>query len=123
MAMARTAHQFSVLLPVPPRRGAADPVEQRRRLELARRIIDWEKPAHTVFDVKFYWALFRVGEVRLGVDTLLDLGGRAPELLTPMVVGQGFLAESYLGSGPPCCADSAGRIVPGRDRLGLGVGG
>jgi hypothetical protein len=68
-----------------------------------------------VFDVKFYWAMFRLGEARLGVDTLVDLGGRAPELLAAMELGRGHLAEGYLAPRPPM--DAADRRVLGRDPL------
>jgi hypothetical protein len=113
LAMHRTAHRFSVLLPAPTQ--VADDSEHRRRLDLAERLIALEKPAHTVFDVKFFWAALRVGEVRLGYDTVLDRGSRAlgfPRL----VLGQGFLAESVLAPSHPF--DVTDRQVAGRDRLG-----
>ncbi len=113
LAMHRTAHRFSVLLPAPTQ--TADDAEHRRRRELAERLIALEKPAHTVFEVKFFWAAFRIGEVRLGYDTVLDRGSRA--LGFPrMVLGQGFLAESVLTPGHPF--NVTDRQVVGRDRLG-----
>ncbi|AKJ02891.1 phage tail-like protein [Archangium gephyra] len=112
LPMRRAAHRFSVVLPVP-KGGTAE--QYRERLEQARRVVSLEKPAHTVFDVKFYWAMFRVGEARLGVDTLVDLGSRAPELMTAMVLGRGYLAESYLAASHP--GDVADRHILGRDRL------
>ena len=93
------AHRFTVLLPVPAREAFAVDLHEQRR-QLAKRIIALEKPAHTLFDVKFYWAMLRIGEARLGADTLLDVGSRAPELMPPLVLGQGFLAESHLGGTP-----------------------
>ena len=85
------------------------------RLALTRRVIDLEKPAHTVYDVQFYWAYFRVGAVRLGGDSIIDRGSRAPELLPPLVLGQGYLAGSYLAPGFP--QDVRERPVLGRDRV------
>jgi phage tail-like protein len=111
----RRAHRFIVLLPAP-LDDTPDGAEHRRRLELAQRIVEAEKPAHTTFEVKFYWAFFRVGEARLGSDTLLDLGSRSPRLMPPMVLGQQGLAESYLAPGYP--QDVTERQVLGRDRLG-----
>jgi phage tail-like protein len=99
LATRLTAHRFTVLLPVPARDAFAVTKHQERR-DLARRIVELEKPAHTLFDVKFYWAMFRVGEARLEVDTLLDQGSRAPELMPPAVLGQAFLAESHLAGSP-----------------------
>ena len=106
LAMHRTAHRFSVLLPV----GgiAVDQAELERRLGLARRIVDLEKPAHTVFDVRYYWAFFRVGEARLGLDTQLGAGSRAPELIPEAVLGRAYLGASFVGG--------AGRPTDG-DRL------
>jgi len=95
LAMQAAAHRFTVLLPAPLERPV-DQTEFRQQRDLATRIVSWEKPAHTIFDVKFYWSLFRVGGARLGFDTLLDVGSRAPELLTPMVLGEGYLAETYV---------------------------
>jgi hypothetical protein len=94
-----TGHRFTVLLPVPAREAFALDKHRQRR-DLARRIIDLEKPAHTLYDVKFYWAMFRVGEARLAVDTLLDQSSRAPELMPPVVLDQAFLAESHLAGTP-----------------------
>jgi phage tail-like protein len=100
LGIRRTAHRFTVLLPVPKHEAFAVSLHQTRRA-LAQRIIELEKPAHTRFDVKFYWAMFRVGEARLGFDTLLDVGSRAPELMPNMVLGEGFLGESRLSLTPP----------------------
>jgi len=113
LATRATAHRFSVLLPVP--RG--DNLESRRieRLDLVRRVVELEKPAHTVFDVKFYWALFRIGEARLGDDTLIDRGGRSPDLLPPLRLGQTYLAEAVLEAGHPQNVNT--RRIVGRDAL------
>jgi phage tail-like protein len=78
------AHRFTVMLP-----ATLDPDTER----LIARWIDLEKPDHTVFTLKTYWALFRVGEVRLGLDTLLGEGGR----IEPFRLGRSALAEAALG--------------------------
>lgn len=101
-----SAHRFTVLLPTP--EGVIEPGELARREALADRIVRLEKPAHTIFDVKFYWSLFRVGDVRLGDDTLLGLGSRSPQLLSPAVLGRSYLAESHLG---PARDDKDGRQI------------
>ena len=73
----RTAHRFSVLLPVAAGEATdSASLEQRRRL--AMRIVALEKPAHTIFDVRFYFAMNRIGEARLGLDTTLGAGSRHP---------------------------------------------
>ena len=110
--MHAVAHRFTVMLPVRP--GTAQ-AQQLTDLAHVRRVIDVEKPAHTVFDVKFYWALFRLGEARLGHDTVAERGGRAPELMQPATLGQTYLAESYLTPRPPL--DAADRRIVGRDRV------
>ena len=84
-------------------------------MDLSRRVVELEKPAHTVFDVKFYWAIFRVGEARLQVDTLIDQGSRAPQLLPKLILGQGFVGQSYLA--PPVPEDATDRLILGRDSL------
>jgi phage tail-like protein len=114
LPMRRGAHRFTVLLPLPVS-ASFDTEEQRRRLELADRIVRLEKPAHTVFDIKLYWALFRVGEARLGEDTLLDVGSRAPQLMSPMALGRDYLAQSYYAPTHP--QDVAERQTIGYARL------
>ena len=88
-AIEAAAHRFTVLIPVP-FDLADDEQAQADRLALARRIVEQEKPAHTVFEAKPHWALFRVGEARLGLDTRLDLSSRDGAIL---------LAQTYLGRG------------------------
>jgi phage tail-like protein len=97
--MRATAHRFSVSLPVRPE-AAKDAERLRTQLHLADRLIALEKPAHSSYRVELYWALFRVGEVRLGVDTELGQGSRLAELLPPMILGQGALAEGRLAPRP-----------------------
>lgn len=114
MQMQRTAHRFTVLLPVP--LSLAFSLEDRQlRLDLARRIIELEKPAHTVFEVKFYWEMFRVGEARLQLDTLIDQGSRAPQLVPNLILGRGFVGAGYLA--PPGSEGANDRYILGRDPL------
>jgi hypothetical protein len=114
LAMRDTAHRFRVLLPVDQGSvSSRDALQQQ--LEWANRIIHLEKPAHTSFDVKFYWAFFRVGEARLEEDTQLGQGSRAPELLPSMVLNQGYLSEAYLAPAHPQSVKD--RQVLGRDAL------
>jgi phage tail-like protein len=97
------AHRFTVLLPWPlsvhDASGAA--LSQDDLRALATRIVTLQQPAHTIFDVKFFWAAFRVGEVRLASDTVLASGSRAPELLEPSLVGSGHLGTALLSGTPP----------------------
>ena len=87
----RNAHHFTVLVPTDPE---DDIGMQKRQFDLVRRIVELEKPAHTEFDVKQYWDLFRVGEARLGLDTQLSRGSRYVSL----VLGKSSLMESFLGT-------------------------
>jgi phage tail-like protein len=114
LAVRRAAHRFRVVVPVPAGEtgNSLDLQERRQRVE---RLVDLEKPAHATFDVRFYWAMFRVGEARLGLDTPIHQGSRVPELLGPMALGQSFLAEGRLAPRPP--ADAADRLLLGRDAL------
>jgi len=82
------AHIFTVMLPT---------TIEDSTWRLVERIVDLEKPAHTSFTVKQYWALFRVGEVRLGLDTVLGQGSR----FETFRLGQTALAEGVLGAAFP----------------------
>lgn len=102
----RQAHRFTVLLPV-----TADGGERRPDLKALQRVIELEKPAHTHYEVRPYWAMFRVGYARLGLDSILGRGSRAAAL----VLGQGELGGSFLGYAYPWHLTD--RLVVGRDRL------
>ncbi|MEP6903573.1 MAG: phage tail protein, partial [Actinomycetota bacterium] len=102
LPMHQTAHRFTVLIPATLNGKRIESAEdQSRQLELARRIVELEKPAHTVCDFRYYWNLFRLDEVRLGLDTLLGLGSRDPLLNPEMVLGQSFVGESRIGIPQP----------------------
>jgi phage tail-like protein len=101
----RAAHRFSVLLPVPIGRAtrgtvvrASDARDRMAEQLRVARLVELEKPAHTVFDVKSFWLAFRLGEARLGKDTLLDYGSRSPDLRPPAVLGSMHVGESVLTS-------------------------
>jgi phage tail-like protein len=112
-AARRRAHQFTIVLPV----ALGSKAEERRlRIDKARRLVELEKPAHTHFEIRLYWVAFRVGEARTGLDTVVGLGARSPELMRPMVIGDGHLAESYLAHGPPQGAADRGVLGSGRLR-------
>lgn len=116
LAMHRTAHRFTVLIPATlngKRPDNAD--EQARKLELVRRVVELEKSAHTVCDFRYYWNLFRLEEVRLGFDTLLGLGSRDPQLNPDLVLGQTFVGSSRLGDAQP--EKYASRYVLGNENL------
>lgn len=99
------AHRFTVLLPV--MTVVTDAATLAGQEALARRIVELEKPAHTIFDIRFFFAMNRIGEARLGLDTAIGQGSRAPELLPPAILGNAYLGESFIGpDGPP---DSDGR--------------
>jgi phage tail-like protein len=100
---AASAHRFVVLLP-----HGLTPEEY----EMAQRIIDLEKPAHTAFELTRYWNMFRVGEARLGQDTQL---GEA-SLIGPLQLGADALADAYLQA--PYPFNVRNRLISDRDRLG-----
>jgi hypothetical protein len=103
----RAAHRFTVLLPMPPADDGGRSPEERRAIAL--RVVDLQKPAHTTFDVRFYWAAFRLGGGRRAHAPLLARGGRDPRLRQPLVLGREHAGESYLGGGPAPTAGHAGR--------------
>ena len=100
--IAAAAHRFSVLLPID---VDTDPDEQARMVARARRVVESERPAHTVADVRPYWAAFRLGDARLGIDTQVGRSARAAAL----VLGSDALATAHL--------------VPGHRRGDLTCGG
>ncbi|MGY1776791.1 phage tail protein [Geodermatophilus sp. SYSU D00804] len=103
----RAAHRCSVLVPV----GLADTDEQRaRRLGRVQRVVDVDRPAHTLVDVKPYWAALRVGEARVGLESIVGEGGRYVDV----VLGGGRLAHAAVPGGATWRAD---RRVVGRDRI------
>lgn len=106
---APSPHHFTVLVPVDP---ASAPTSQAHRLALAERVVEAARPAHTTSDVAPFWALFQVGEARLGVDTVLDVGHRY--LLFRL--GETALAAGTLGAEHPF--DRTDRVVVGRDGPG-----
>lgn len=114
LAMRSTAHRFTVLLPMP-EGDAVQPGDAELLLARARRVIEQEKPAHTRFTLRLYWAMFRVGEARLGLDTRLD-GPVRERLLQPSVLGRAWLGETWLPL-PPALLE--GRTLAGGSRLGV----
>src|SRR5262249_8918965 len=59
LLMQAVAHQFTVYLPMP-LADAQDTQAHKAKFDLARRVVALEKPAHTMFEIKFYWAFFRL---------------------------------------------------------------
>ena len=98
LAMHRRAHRFTVLLPVPTATHFDRVVLDDRRAR-AEQVINLQKPAHTAFEVKFYWAAFRLGEARLGTDTIADRGSRMLSLTQPMILDRTYISQGYLASG------------------------
>ncbi len=111
VAMHDSAHRFTVLVPTTVGDGLGDGGPLAERL---RRVIELEKPSHTIYELKEYWALFRVGEARLGFDSRVDQGSR----LLPTVLDQSYLAGSYLDFGGP--SSQAERFVLSRGAPGPG---
>jgi hypothetical protein len=97
------AHRFTVLVP-----HTLLDEEQ----DIVQRIVALAKPAHTDFELKRYWDLFRVGEAQLGRDTRLGYSSA----FSAMLLGNAYLADSYLEA--PYPFDIADRLVSDRNRLG-----
>lgn len=104
----RRAHRFTVLIPTEP---GEDPAARARRRDQVREIVAREKPAHTDFEVKLFWALFQVGTARLGLDTALGEGSR----YVTLVLGSGFLGTGFLAESHPW--NVRDRLVVGRDSI------
>ncbi|HEX7831707.1 MAG TPA: phage tail protein, partial [Thermoanaerobaculia bacterium] len=107
MPVHERAHHFTVFIPLPPGTDGS------AKLDLARRVVQLEKPAHTTFNVDFYWTWFRLGEARLGADTVVDRGSRSPFLIAPYAVNRTRIGNGYL-------SPDTTRIGPGRTILGRG---
>lgn len=107
--VASTAHRFTVLLPTPDRELLLRDHEHAERLRArVRRVVEAEKPAHTVFDVVFADQWFRPGEALVGIDSMVGAPDRAgaPEL----ILDRGVLGEAELAAPFP--------VSPPRDRDG-----
>jgi phage tail-like protein len=104
----QNAYRFNVVVPV---QLTDDLNTQTQRRNLAQRIAQNEKPAHTDFDVKLYWAVFCVGEARVGLETVVGPSSR----FAAMVLNQTELAGSYLSFVVPW--NVRGRMVAGRNQL------
>ncbi|GAC1358309.1 MAG: hypothetical protein NVSMB38_41310 [Ktedonobacteraceae bacterium] len=100
---AESAHRFTVLVP-------HDLDDQD--LEMVRRIITLEKPAHTAFALNRYWDFFHVGAARIGHDTQLGESNQYAQLL----LGDTYLGDNYLDV--PYPENLTERIVFNRDNLG-----
>ncbi len=108
LPISQQAHQFTVYLPT--KLGELPAAMERRRAQVEE-IVLREKPAHTQFDVQFFWAMFQVGSVRLGIDTSIGEGSR----FVAMVLGANFLGQSFLSESHPWSVFK--RTVVGRERL------
>ena len=104
----QNAYRFSVVVPV---QLQDDLDTQTQRRALAQRIAQQEKPAHTDFDIKLYWAAFCIGQARVGLETVVGPSSR----FAALVLDQTELAASYLSFVEPW--NVRGRLVAGRDRL------
>lgn len=116
-AVAAAAHRFSVLLPYRLQTSAstAGNAVTGEALRMAERIIELEKPAHTWFEIKEYWNMFRVGEARLGLDTQIGHS----TFFQPLVLGDVILPYATLGC--PYPLDIQDRFVMGRNSVQLGT--
>jgi hypothetical protein len=108
LPMRRNAHRFTVLVPAHP---GEEPAARAERLARVATIVEAEKPAHTSFDAKLFWALFQAGSARVGMDTIVGESSR----FLPLVLDAGYLREGYLPAAHPWTQTD--RRVVGRDRL------
>ena len=113
-SVAANAHRFSVLLPHrfngdgSRQEGRPTTTDTRRMVE---RIVELEKPAHTSFEIREYWNMFRVGEARLGLDT----GIGHSTYFQPLVLGDSILPNATLGCPYPFNVED--RFVMGRNQV------
>jgi hypothetical protein len=75
-------------------------------------VLRLEAPAHCRFEVRLYASAFRVGGSRVGSDTLLGLGSRAPEFYDDVILDAAFVGEAFLRARPPL--DAPGLTVLGQ---------
>lgn len=108
LPISQQAHMFTVLLPTV--LGDLPAALELRRAQVEE-IVKREKPAHTQFDVKYFWAMFQVGSARLGIDTSLGDGSR----FVALVLGSNFLGQSFLSESHPWSV--VDRTIVGRERL------
>ncbi|RZL85256.1 MAG: hypothetical protein EOP32_00325 [Rhodococcus sp. (in: high G+C Gram-positive bacteria)] len=109
----RAAHRFTVLVPV--QFGESDAAREDRLARVAQ-VVDRQRPAHTAYRVQPYWAAFRLGEARVGLETSIAEGSR----FVAMVLGEGRTAQTYVGGEHPW--DVSDRWIVGRDRVRPGIG-
>ena len=103
------AHKFTVLLPT---QLGELPASMELRKARVEDIVKREKPAHTQFEVKYFWALFQIGNARLGIDTNIGEGSR----FVSLVLGANFLGQSFLAESHPWSVID--RSIVGGQRLG-----
>ncbi|MGY1757952.1 phage tail protein [Geodermatophilus sp. SYSU D00803] len=105
----RAAHRFTVLVPV-----QLDEPDEAQRDHLARvaQVVERERPAHTAYEIRPYWAAFQVGAARIGAETTVGPSSR----FAALVLGEGRLAGARVGGRSPW--DVSDRWVVGRDRIG-----
>ena len=88
-------------------------LDETQLRELASRVVELQKPAHTIFAIKFFWAAFRIGDARIGDDTLLASGSRVPELVSEAVLGREYLGETWLAGAAASRRDRPNRVARG----------
>ncbi len=108
LPIALEAHRFTVLVPTEP---GELPQTRQQRMARVETVVRREKPAHTAYDVKLFWALFQVGTARLGYDSLLGESAR----YVAVVLGGTYLGQGLLGHGHPW--STTNRQLLGRDRM------